>query len=89
MIQTNNLNAIREFTVQQPIRKWVYPATADRRFDKWPPFRIPANSLAGFLYGIQKQSPDTGLFIVIKTCCFGQFHLGNAEIDQPLHFTFR
>ncbi len=55
MIQGDDLNSIREFAVEQPVGKWKNAATANRRRQNRPPFRIPANSLASLLNGIQKE----------------------------------
>ena len=89
MIHGDNLYAIRQFAIEQPVRKRINAAAANGRGKDRPPFRIPANVFASFPNGIQKMSSDTRLSFVIKICCFGQFQLRNGEIGQPFHFTFR
>ena len=71
MIHGDNLNAIRQFAIEQPVRKRIDAATANGYFKDWPPLGIPANVFASFPNGIQKMSSDTRLSFVIKICCFG------------------
>src|SRR6516164_2174445 len=89
MIHADDLNAIRQFAIQQPVRKWINTAAAHRRFQQRPPFRIPANSVASFLNGIHKKFSHTRLFFIVKTYCIGQFDLRDGEKRQPFHFAFR
>jgi hypothetical protein len=89
MIHGNNLNAIGQFAIEQPVRKRINPAATDGRFKDRPPLGILANVFTSFPNGIQKMSSNTPLSFVIKICCFGQFQLRDGEPGQPFHFTFR
>ena len=46
MIHGNNLYAIRQFAIEQPVRKRINAAAANGRFKDRPPFGIPANIFA-------------------------------------------
>jgi len=77
MVHSNNLNAIREFTIQQAIREWKNTATAHRSLKNKPPVRIPTNSLASLPNGLQKESANAWLFFIIKIQGFHQLQFGN------------
>jgi hypothetical protein len=84
----NNLDAVRELAVEQPIRKRRDTAAANRRFKDRPPLRMLANAFASFPNGVEKQSSQTWLSFIIKLCGLGQLDLGNAEIELAVSFHF-